>query len=55
MPEQYDYFWECWREHGTNLLVHLDVLHHLQCECKVTEKNVYSQQTDNTEVSEHAV
>jgi hypothetical protein len=43
------------QEDGTNLLIQLDVLHHLQCECKVTEENMYSQQTDNAEVPEHTV
>ena len=37
------------------LLVELDVLHNLQGEGEVTEKTVNTQETDDTEVSEHAV
>ena len=37
------------------LLVELDVLHNLQGEGEVTEKAVNTQQTNDTEVSEHAV
>ena len=39
----------------THLLVELNVLHNLQGECEVTEKTVDTQETDDTEVSEHAV
>ena len=36
-------------------MVKLNVLHNLQGECEVTEKAVNTQETDDTEVSEHAV
>ena len=48
-------FEESRQEDGTNLLIQLDVLHHLQCECKVTEENMNSQQTDDAKVPEHTV
>jgi hypothetical protein len=39
----------------THLLVQLDAVHNLQSQREITEQAVYTQETDEAEVSKHAV